>query len=90
MVDHALGISATLSSRRSDTLGWARVAVILGQAVLFADWNLLGYGALIWLFFHIVVIAYEEPTLRQSFGAEYESYCANVPRWLPRLTPRAV
>src|ERR1700676_3191743 len=67
----------------------AVVAVILGQAVLFADWHLLGYGALIWLFFHIVVIAYEEPTLRQSYGAEYESYCANVPRWLPRLTPRA-
>jgi hypothetical protein len=40
----------------------AVVAVILGQAVLFADWHLLGYGALIWLFFHIVVIAYEEPT----------------------------
>jgi protein-S-isoprenylcysteine O-methyltransferase Ste14 len=69
----------------------AVVAVILGQAVLFADWHLLGYGALLWLFFHIVVIAFEEPTLRQSFGAEYESYCANVPRWLPRLTPwRAV
>jgi len=68
----------------------AVVAVILGQAVLFADWHLLGYGALIWLLFHIVVIAYEEPTLRQSYGAEYESYCANVPRWLPRLTPRAV
>jgi len=68
----------------------AVVAVILGQAVLFADWHLLGYGALIWLFFHVFVVAYEEPTLRQSFGAEYESYCANVPRWLPRLTPRAV
>jgi protein-S-isoprenylcysteine O-methyltransferase Ste14 len=27
----------------------AVVAVILGQAVLFADWHLLGYGALIWL-----------------------------------------
>jgi len=67
------------------------VAVILGQAVLFADWHLLGYGALLWLAFHIVVIADEEPTLRQSFGAEYESYLANVPRWLPRLTPwRAV
>jgi protein-S-isoprenylcysteine O-methyltransferase Ste14 len=59
--------------------------------VLFADWHLLGYGALIWLFFHIAVIAYEEPTLSQSFGAEYESYRANVPRWLPRLAPwRAV
>src|ERR1700751_1501017 len=67
----------------------AVVAVILGQAVLFADWHLLGYGALIWLFFHIVVIAYEEPTLRQSSGAEYKSYCANAPRWLPRLRPRA-
>jgi protein-S-isoprenylcysteine O-methyltransferase Ste14 len=65
--------------------------VILGQAVLFADWRLLGYGALIWLAFHFFVLAYEEPTLRQSYGAEYEGYRANVPRWLPRLTPwRAV
>jgi protein-S-isoprenylcysteine O-methyltransferase Ste14 len=68
----------------------AVVAVILGQAVLFADWHLLGYGVLTWLFFHIAVIAYEEPTLRHSYGAEYEGYCANVPRWLPRLTPRGV
>ena len=69
----------------------ALVAVILGQAVLFGDQRLLGYGALIWLAFHIFVLAYEEPTLRQSYGAEYESYRANVPRWLPRLTPwRAV
>jgi protein-S-isoprenylcysteine O-methyltransferase Ste14 len=44
----------------------AVVAVILGQAVLFADWHLLGYGALIWLFFHIAVIAFEEPTLRHK------------------------
>jgi len=69
----------------------AVVAIILGQAVLFADWRLLGYGALIWLAVHIFVLAYEEPMLRQSYGAEYESYRANVPRWLPRLTPwRAV
>jgi protein-S-isoprenylcysteine O-methyltransferase Ste14 len=69
----------------------AVVAVILGQGLLFADRDLLVYGALLWLFFHIAVIVFEEPSLRQSFGAEYESYCAHVPRWLPRLTPwRAV
>jgi protein-S-isoprenylcysteine O-methyltransferase Ste14 len=68
----------------------AVVAVILGQAILFADWRLFAYGALLWLFFHIVVVAVEEPTLRQSFGAEYGRYCADVPRWLPRLTPRTV
>ena len=58
----------------------AVVGVILGQAVLLADWHPFGYGALIWLFFDIVVIAYEEPTLRESDGAEYESYRANLPR----------
>jgi len=31
-------------------------------------------------------VFYEEPTLRRSFGAEYETYRANVPRWIPRLS----
>jgi len=35
----------------------------------------------------VFVIAYEEPTLEQTFGAEYGTYRANVPRWLPRPTP---
>jgi protein-S-isoprenylcysteine O-methyltransferase Ste14 len=25
--------------------------------------------------------------LAQSFGAEYEDFRANVPRWIPRLSP---
>jgi protein-S-isoprenylcysteine O-methyltransferase Ste14 len=65
----------------------AVVSVILGQGVLFADVRLLEYGAALWLFFHLAVLVNEEPTLRHSFGAEYETYCANVPRWIPRLTP---
>ena len=65
----------------------AVVAVILGQAPLFGDWRLLWYGALLWLFFHVFVVMYEEPTLKQTFGTEYESFRTNVPRWIPRLTP---
>ena len=65
----------------------AVVAVVLGQAALFGDWRLLYYGALCWLAFHIFVLGYEEPTLRRTYGAEYEAYQANVPRWIPRLTP---
>ena len=65
----------------------AVVAVILGQGVLFADWRLLEYGALLWLFFHVWVVMIEEPTLKQTFGTEYESFRTNVPRWIPRLTP---
>ncbi|MBV8603001.1 MAG: isoprenylcysteine carboxylmethyltransferase family protein [Candidatus Eremiobacteraeota bacterium] len=63
------------------------VAVILGQGLLFADSRLLWYGALLWVFFHFFVVAYEEPTLKETFATEYESFLTNVPRWIPRLTP---
>ena len=65
----------------------AVIAVILGQAVLFGDVRLIGYGALFWLACHLFVVAYEEPTLERTFGPEYSSYRANVPRWVPRLLP---
>ena len=64
----------------------AVVSVIFGQALLFGDQRLLIYGALFWLACHVFVIAYEEPTLARTFGAQYERYHANVPRWIPRLT----
>ena len=65
----------------------AVVAVILGQAILFGDSRLMTYGGLMWLAFHAFVLTYEEPVLAQSFGAEYEDFRANVPRWIPRLSP---
>jgi protein-S-isoprenylcysteine O-methyltransferase Ste14 len=65
----------------------ALVAIILGQAVLMGDWHLIVYGALLWLAFHVQVVAYEEPTLKQTFGTEYEAFRAAVPRWIPRMTP---
>jgi len=63
------------------------LALILGQALLFGDWRLMVYGALFWLACHLFVLAYEEPTLQRTFGAEYQAFRANVPRWIPRLTP---
>jgi len=65
----------------------AVVAIILGQALLFGDWRLVLLGALLWLAFHLFVVAYEEPTLRGTLGSEYEAYCANVRRWVPRVVP---
>ena len=64
----------------------AVAAVIFGQAVLFGDWRLFAYGAVVWLVFHLFVVGYEEPTLKESFGADYEAFRINVPRWIPRLT----
>ena len=61
-------------------------AVVLGQAMLFGDWRLVLYGALFWLVCHLFVLGYEEPTLQRTFGKEYETFRANVPRWIPRQT----
>jgi len=63
------------------------LAAIFGQAMFFADERVALYGALIWLMFHGFVVLYEEPTLKAKFGAEYDKFRANVPRWIPRLTP---
>ena len=45
------------------------------------------FVAVLWLAFHVQVVVYEEPTLEQTFGSEYEAFCAAVPRWIPRITP---
>lgn len=65
----------------------AVLALVVGQGLLTARPWTLAYGALLWGAFHAFVVAYEEPTLRRSFGEDYDRFAANVPRWLPRLTP---
>lgn len=61
------------------------VTIILGEALLASDVHLLAYAAIAWLCMHLFVVFYEEPKLQQTFGAEYDRFRANVPRWLPRI-----
>jgi protein-S-isoprenylcysteine O-methyltransferase Ste14 len=65
----------------------AVVSVIISQGLLFGSISVLEYGALVWLGFHLFVLAYEEPVLRATFGTEYKVFCDHVPRWIPRLRP---
>jgi len=65
----------------------AVTTMILGQAALFMDLRLVVYAAVLWLGFHLFVLAYEEPTLRSAFPQDYAAFFAAVPRWIPRLTP---
>ena len=62
-------------------VGWIGLWIVFGHA------NLLSIAAVaaVALGVHLFVILYEEPTLRRTFGAEYEAYCRNVRRWWPRL-----
>jgi protein-S-isoprenylcysteine O-methyltransferase Ste14 len=64
----------------------AVIAIIVGEALLFGDGDVLVYAAAVALGFHLFVLLYEEPTLRRTYGSEYEAYCAQVRRWVPRVT----
>ena len=65
----------------------AVVSAIAGQGLLLGDLRVVAYATLLWAVFHLFVLGYEEPTLRRTFGAEYEAFKASVPRWIPRLRP---
>ncbi|MGF1506667.1 MAG: methyltransferase family protein [Anaerolineae bacterium] len=60
----------------------ALAEVILAGAVWLAAW-----WAILVVGFNLFVRLYEEPHLRAQYGAEYAEFCANVPRWIPRLRP---
>jgi protein-S-isoprenylcysteine O-methyltransferase Ste14 len=66
----------------------AVVALVVAQGLFFGSAIVLGYAAALFVLFHTFVLLYEEPTLRRQFGAEYEAYRRQVPRWIPHLPRR--
>jgi protein-S-isoprenylcysteine O-methyltransferase Ste14 len=60
---------------------------LAGAALFYQSGVLLAYAAGFLLVMHAFVVLYEEPTLRQTFGEDYEAYSQKVHRWLP--IPRA-
>ncbi len=65
----------------------AVATTIAGQAVLLGRPELLLHAGLFGAAVFAFVRLYEEPTLRRSFGAEYDAYRQAVPGWRPRRRP---
>src|SRR5436190_3244138 len=61
---------------------------LAGAALYYESLSILIYAGLFFLITHLFVVLYEEPTLRRTFGAEYEAYFYRVRRWLPKRTKR--
>jgi len=66
-------------------IGPGEVLALLGESAVFQSPALLLYAGVAWLCCHLFVVLYEEPALRRRFGAAYDDYRGQVPRWLPRL-----
>ena len=58
---------------------------LASAALFYESLPLLGYAGVFLLATHLIVVWYEEPTLRQTFGQEYEAYCRQVRRWRPSV-----
>ncbi len=56
----------------------------VGGALFYEAPALWVYAAAFLLVTHLVVVWYEEPALRATFGEEYEKYRRRVRRWWPR------
>jgi len=65
----------------------AVLAAIVGQALVLSQPVLLAYAAAVGAAMAAFVYGYEEPTLADRFGAEFEAYRCAVPAWWPRRRP---
>jgi protein-S-isoprenylcysteine O-methyltransferase Ste14 len=64
---------------------WSVASVMLGEALAFRSLGLAEIACAFLAFAALFVMLFEEPILRNKFGAEYEEYCGRVPCWLPRF-----
>jgi len=63
------------------------LVTIVGMGLQLGEARIFAYAVFVALMFATFVRVYEEPRLRRTFGAQYDLFCANVPRWVPRLRP---
>ena len=61
--------------------------IVFGEVLLTFSRPLLAYWVIWFAIVNLFVVGYEEPTLRDQFGDQYDRYVRNVGRWIPRLTP---
>jgi protein-S-isoprenylcysteine O-methyltransferase Ste14 len=60
------------------------LAVVTGEMVFFWSWHVGVYLLCLTCVLQTFVVLYEEPALSSQFGAMYEDYLRDVPRWWPR------
>ena len=59
--------------------------ILFGESLLYESSEVLLYSIVFFFLFNLLVVLVEEPLLRKKFGKQYELYCQEVPRWIPRF-----
>lgn len=56
--------------------------MLSGEVIFSLSIALLIYSIFIFCAFSVFIVYWEEPRLKNDFGADYETYCKKVRRWL--------
>lgn len=59
--------------------------ILIGLAVASNSWTCVAVAIPFYAFVCAAIVAAEERYLQGRFGAGFDAYCHDVPRWLPRL-----
>ena len=77
---------------QGDVYSLTRNPMYLGNALIATGITMVSGAPLLYvavlpffLFVYQAIVAAEEAYLRKRFGAEYDRYCASVPRWIPSV-----
>jgi protein-S-isoprenylcysteine O-methyltransferase Ste14 len=77
-------VTGALYDRVRNPMYVGLTSALVGEAIVFASVPLLAWAIVAWLLFHLAVVGFEEPSLRDRFDGPYEDYLRRVPRWIPR------
>jgi protein-S-isoprenylcysteine O-methyltransferase Ste14 len=78
-------VTAGLYSHVRNPMYVGNFFLVIGLAVASNSWVFALIGVPLSLGMHKAIVAAEENFLRNKFGAQYDAFCARVPRWVPRL-----
>jgi len=58
---------------------------LTGAALFYDSWELIVYTSVLLVITHLLVVFYEEPVLKKTFGPDYDVYRTQTGRWLPKF-----
>jgi protein-S-isoprenylcysteine O-methyltransferase Ste14 len=62
--------------------------IVLGEAAILRSWPHLAWVGIFFGLNALWIPLFEEPQLADRFGESYRKYCRNVPRLIPKFSPR--
>lgn len=78
-------VTEGLYSHSRNPMYVGNLTILLGVAAASNSWACVAVAVPFFLFVYLAIIAAEEAYLREKFGAAFDAYVHDVPRWLPLL-----